>query len=121
MCEARSILGFCRTLVSRWTPVRKNHHPIMKQFMTLAGLGLTIASSSWGQVAVDFRNSGVAFITPADRAVYSDRATGEKLTGVNYVAALWYVAGDDSAAVDGRISPERGLQAGGGRTFTFRV
>src|SRR5881396_2748052 len=80
---------------------------------------LSLAVSSWAQGVVDFRNGGVTFPTPADRFVYRDQVGGSKLVGTNYVAGLWFVQGADATAVDGRISPERGHQAG--RTFTFRI
>jgi hypothetical protein len=72
-----------------------------------------------GQGTVDFRNGGVEFPTPADRKVYRDQVGGQPLTGINYVAGLWYVPGTDPDAVEGRISPERGSQAG--QLFMFRV
>src|SRR2546427_12078571 len=89
----------------------------MKTRIAIALLGLTV--SAWSQSAVDFRNGGVTFPTPADRFVYRDEVGGYKLVGTNYVAGLWFVQGDHAASVDGRISPERGRQAG--RTFPFRI
>lgn len=90
----------------------------MKTQITLAVLSLTLVSG-WGQGEVDFRNSGITFRTQADRYVYRDQVGGERLVGTNYVAGLWFVPGNDPAAVDGRISPERGRQAG--RLFSFRA
>ncbi len=90
----------------------------MKTRIAIAFLGLAVAGRAQQNV-VDFRNGGVTFPTQADRLVYHDQVGGSKLVGTNYVAGLWFVPADDAASVDGRISPERGRQAG--RLFTFRI
>ena len=88
----------------------------MKTLLTIALL--PFAHSVWAQGEVDFRNGGITFPTVADRKVYLDYAGGVPLTGTNYVAGLWYVPGTDPAAVEARLSPDRGRQAG--VTFRFR-
>jgi len=47
----------------------------------------------WGQGTVTFQNSGRIFADigdPPDRLVYFSEVGGEKLTGTNYAAALYY-------------------------------
>jgi hypothetical protein len=93
----------------------------MKNRIAIIMLGLT--SSSWAQSnIVDFRNSpDVPFPTVAERYVYLNEVGDwpNRLVGVNYVAGLWYVPGNNASAVDGRISPDRGQQAG--HVFHFRA
>ena len=93
----------------------------MRNLIAIMILGLT--ASSWAQNnVVDFRNSpDVPFRTIADRYVYLNEFGDyrNRLVGVNYVAGLWYVPGNNSLAVDGRISPDRGQQAG--HVFHFRA
>jgi hypothetical protein len=71
--------------------------------------------NSFGQGLVDFRNGGITFPTDADRRVYSFAvgSFGVPLTGVNFVAGLWYLAGADRG---GQIASA--TQAG--RPFAFR-
>ncbi|HXJ55904.1 MAG TPA: hypothetical protein VNU68_04490 [Verrucomicrobiae bacterium] len=81
-------------------------------------LFLLLAAVTWnalGQGLVDFRNGGITFPTDADRRVYSFAvgSFGVPLTGVNYVAGLYYLPGADRG---GQI----GLASQAGRTFTFR-
>ena len=91
----------------------------MKSRLTLLLSMMALADPTWGQGTVDFRNGGVDFPTAGvDRKVYLDQVGGQPLTGTNFVAGLWFAPGNDPAAVEGRISPERGRQAG--RTFGFR-
>lgn len=78
----------------------------------IALLGLTISVSGQAPNVVDFRNLGVTFLTEADRLVYRNYVGGLKLVGTNYVAGLWFAPGTDPSLVDGRISPDRGVQAG---------
>jgi len=89
----------------------------MKTCIAIAFFGLVVSARAQQNV-VDFRNGGITFPTQADRFVYRDQVGGSLLVGSNYVAGLWFVPGDDPASVDGRISPDRGRQAG--RTFMFR-
>jgi len=65
-----------------------------------------------GQGLVDFRNGGVTFPTVADRKVYA--GPNNPLTGVNFVAGLWYLPGADRGSEIFSV----GNQAG--RTFNFR-
>lgn len=86
----------------------------MKKLIAVAILGLT-AVSGWAQGTVDFRNGGITFPTTADRKVYPGFVgNGPGLTGVNWVAGLWYLAGADRGqAIDTAAQL-------GGRTFAFR-
>src|SRR5262245_41012163 len=72
--------------------------------------------NSFGQGLVDFRNGGITFPTDADRRVYRfavGSPPGVPLTGVNFVAGLWYLPGADRGA-----SIWTAGQAG--RAFSFR-
>src|SRR5262245_53279951 len=88
----------------------------MKTCLSVVALGLTLITS-WGQAWVHFSNGPLSFATPADRCVYLDAVGGQKLVGSEYVAGLWFAAGEDLAAVDARVSPERGNQTGPTRQF----
>jgi hypothetical protein len=75
---------------------------------------LSLSAQAWAQQnTVLFRNNGAIFKTPQiDRLVYRDFVGGTRLVGTNFVAGLWYGPGTDPTSVDGRISPDRGLQTG---------
>jgi hypothetical protein len=67
-----------------------------------------------GQGLVDFRNGGITFPTTADRKVYPPFVgNGQGLTGVNYVAGLWYLPGADRGAAIATATQV-------GRSFNFR-
>ena len=52
-------------------------------------------TAACGQGMVNFANTGT-FATAADRSVYVDQIGGAKLTGTNYVAALYFGATQDA-------------------------
>ena len=80
----------------------------MKKLITVAILGLS-AIGAWAQGQVDFRNAGPTFATVADRKIYLGAVgSGAGLTGTNYVAGLWYVAG---AGNGGQLVGTGGTQA----------
>jgi hypothetical protein len=54
------------------------------------------ANTVFGQGAVRFQNNGDVFLQPADRLVYLGELGGEKLTGTNYAAALYYTLPDST-------------------------
>jgi hypothetical protein len=83
----------------------------MKKLLAAALLSLTVATG-WAQGTIDFRNGGVTFPAPAgiDRLVYLGSIDpANRLTGVNYAAGLFYVAGTDVGSI---LSPTAGTQAG---------
>ena len=86
----------------------------MKLFITTICIGLALGSAggALAQGVVDFRNGGITFPTPADRRCYLPNMP---LTGVNFVAGLWYVEGDELSLLD---SLSEGANVG--RPFPFR-
>lgn len=70
----------------------------MKKLIAVALFGMATVAA-WSQGTIDFRNSGVTFLTVQDRLVYGDRVGGAPLIqpadgSASWVAALFYVAGE---------------------------
>lgn len=61
----------------------------MKKLLTTAAVLAICVQTALSQGSVNFINSG-AFATTADRLVYKDFVGGVKLTGTNYVTALYW-------------------------------
>jgi hypothetical protein len=109
----------------------------MKKQLTIAFLSLA-AVSSWAQGTVDFRNGGsIVFADAAthNRYVYAAGPIGpgdttdaaRRLTGTNYCAGLWYVAGGGNG---GQLAGGRGgaqalsgtnINVALGNVFNFRA
>jgi len=83
----------------------------MKKVLAIALLSLA-AVSGWAQGIVTFQNGQITFSTVADRLVYLGAGNlgvlTARLTGTNYAAGLFYMAGADQSI----MSPTAGVQAG---------
>jgi hypothetical protein len=82
--------------------------------LTTISLLLGISFRGFAQGRVDFRNGAITFPTPGDRRCYLSYPS-VPLTGITFVAGLWYVEGTDLALLS---SFTDGAQVG--RTFPFR-
>lgn len=67
----------------------------MKKLILATVALVTCAQAAFSQGTVNFANSG-AFATTADRNVYLFEVGGTKLTGTNYVAALYWGRSSDA-------------------------
>lgn len=114
----RSKLQMLACLRAAFELVRLEGHPLSSHSCCMKGplsfLAFLVLGTwtAFGQGLVDFRNEGLPFPTVADRKVYA--GPNNPLTGVNFVAGLWYLPGADRG---GEIFSV-GNQAG--RTFNFR-
>jgi len=84
----------------------------MKKLFAVAIMGLT-AVSGWAQGTITFQNGGLTFSPVANRFVYASGPVGpgdatdaaRRLTGTNFCAGLWFVAGAGNA---GQLAGGRG-------------